>query len=132
MSEKAPDHIRARISYPISEWKEIVKSVEAAFSGAGPDYTIQAHAGSGICLANLLVDKKDSEEMERTVITVNSLLGRCRSVGGNMVIERSPAGVKEKLKIWGEPGSDFVVMKRVKDQIDPSGIMSPGRFMGGL
>jgi FAD/FMN-containing dehydrogenase len=34
--------------------------------------------------------------------------------------------------MWGEIGSDFVVMKRLKDQLDPTGIMSPGRFVEGL
>ncbi len=132
LAEKAPDHIRARINYPISEWKGVIESAETSFSGADLGYTIQAHAGSGICLINLLVDKEDSEEMDRTVITLNSLLGDCRNVRGNMVIERAPAEVKERFKIWGETGSDFVVMKRVKNQIDPAGIMSPGRFIGGL
>jgi FAD/FMN-containing dehydrogenase len=34
--------------------------------------------------------------------------------------------------MWGEVGSDFVVMKRLKDRLDPAGIMSPGRFVEGL
>jgi len=63
---------------------------------------------------------------------MNSLLARCREVGGNLVIEGAPTEVKDRLKIWGEAGSDFVVMRRIKEQIDPSGIMSPGRFVGGL
>ncbi|MCD4715137.1 MAG: FAD-binding oxidoreductase [Desulfobacterales bacterium] len=132
LAGKAPGHIRARINYPISEWRGVIESAEIAFSGADLDYTIQTHAGSGICLANLLVDKEDSEGMDRAVITLNSLLGHCLRVGGNLVVERAPAGVKERLKVWGEAGSDFVVMKRVKDQIDPAGVMSPGRFIGGL
>jgi len=70
--------------------------------------------------------------MDRGVHAINSLLARCREVGGNLIIEGAPAEVKERLKIWGESGSDFVVMKRIKEQIDPSGIMSPGRFVGGL
>jgi glycolate oxidase FAD binding subunit len=130
--EKAPGHIRARINYPISEWRGVVGFAEAAFSDADLDYTIQAHAGSGICLTNLLVDKEDSEGINTTVTALESLLGHCRRVGGNLVIERAPAGVKRRLKVWGEAGSDFVVMKRVKDQIDPAGVMSPGRFIGGL
>ncbi len=132
LAVKAPGHIRARINYPISDWRGVIESAEIAFSGADLDYTIQAHAGSGICLSNLLVDKEDPEGMDRAVITLNSLLGHCRRVGGNLVIERAPAGVKGRLNIWGEAGSDFVVMKRVKDQIDPAGVMSPGRFIGGL
>ena len=132
LAEKASGLVRARINYPISEWGGVIESAESAFSGADLDFTIQAHAGSGICLANLLVDKDDSEGMERAVMTLNSLLDDCRRVAGNLVVERVPTGVKERLKIWGEVGPDFVVMKRIKDQIDPAGVMSPGRFVGGL
>ncbi|MCP4669411.1 MAG: FAD-binding oxidoreductase, partial [Deltaproteobacteria bacterium] len=31
-----------------------------------------------------------------------------------------------------ETGSDIVLMKRLKDQIDPAGVMCPGRFVGGM
>jgi glycolate oxidase FAD binding subunit len=70
--------------------------------------------------------------MGKAVETITSLLARCREVEGNMIIESAPPEMKGRLKIWGEVGSDFLPMKRIKDQIDPSGIMSPGRFVGGL
>ena len=124
--------IKARLNYPISDWKGIVESAEMILSRANLDHTIQVHAGSGICMTNLLVDRNDAESTDRAVEAMNILVARCREVEGNLVIQSAPAEVKGRLKIWGEIGSDFVVMKRIKEQIDPSGIMSPGRFIGGL
>jgi glycolate oxidase FAD binding subunit len=63
---------------------------------------------------------------------MGQLLGRCQKMDGNLVIQSAPTQVKGRLKMWGEIGSDFVVMKRLKDRLDPNGIMSPGRFVEGL
>jgi glycolate oxidase FAD binding subunit len=80
----------------------------------------------------LLIDKKDTAATDKAVAALGQLLGRCREVDGNLIIQSAPADVKNKLKIWGEIGSHFVVMKRLKNQLDPTGIMSPGRFVEGL
>jgi FAD/FMN-containing dehydrogenase len=132
LAERDADLVKAKLNYPISEWRGIVESVKDTLSDADLDYTLQVHAGNGICLLRLLVSRNDVEAMDRGMRAMNSLLARCREKGGNLVIEDAPTEVKDRLKIWGEAGSDFVVMKRIKEQIDPSGIMSPGRFVGGL
>ncbi len=124
--------IKVKLNYPLSEWKGIVESAEELLADARIDYTLQAHAGSGICLINLLIDQRDGAIMEKATHALDHLLTQCRGVEGNLVIQQAPTAIKERLKVWGEAGSDFVVMKRIKSQIDPSGIMSPGRFVGGL
>ena len=132
LADRGADLVKTKLNYPISEWRGIAESVEKTFSHADLDYTLQIHAGNGICLPRLLILPNDVEAMDRGIYAINSLLARCREVGGNLVVEGAPAEVKDRLKIWGETGSDFVVMKRIKEQIDPSGIMSPGLFVGGL
>jgi len=132
LADRESDLIKTRLNYPISEWRGIAEVVEKTFSDADLDYTLQIHAGNGICLPRLFILPNDVEAMSRGIYAVNSLLARCREVGGNLVVEGAPTEVKDRLKIWGETGSDFVIMKRIKEQIDPSGIMSPGRFVGGL
>ena len=87
---------------------------------------------NGICLTGLLIDQKDAASTDKAVEAMGRLLAQCREFDGNLVIQSAPADIKGKLKMWGEIGSDFVVMKRLKDQLDPTGIMSPGRFVGGL
>ena len=49
-----------------------------------------------------------------------------------MVMECAPAGLKQKLDPWGSPRGDFVLMKRIKENVDPLGVLNPGRFLGGL
>ncbi|MBW2428287.1 MAG: FAD-binding oxidoreductase [Deltaproteobacteria bacterium] len=132
LDKKFSGFIKAKLNYPLSLGKNIIETGESIFSRANLDYIFQTHAGSGICITGLLIDHKDTVATNKAVEAIGQLLGRCRAVDGNLVIQSAPAAVKGKLKMWGEVGSDFVVMKRLKDRLDPAGIMSPGRFVEGL
>ncbi len=51
---------------------------------------------------------------------------------GNLIVEAAPRALKEKVSVWGRPRSDTVVMRRLKEKIDPAGVLNPGRFVGGI
>ena len=132
LDKKFSGLIKAKLNYPLSLGKNIIETGESIFAQANLDYIVQTHAGNGICFTGLLIDHKDTAATDKAVEAMGQLLGRCRKIDGNLVIQSAPAEVKGKLKMWGETGSDFVVMKRLKDRLDPTGIMSPGRFVEGL
>ncbi|HEV2690124.1 MAG TPA: FAD-binding oxidoreductase [Bryobacteraceae bacterium] len=48
------------------------------------------------------------------------------------VIEFAPAGVRESTELWPEPGSDFAMMKKIKEMFDPHGLLNRGRLYGRL
>ncbi|MGZ5437272.1 MAG: FAD-linked oxidase C-terminal domain-containing protein [Pyrinomonadaceae bacterium] len=48
--------------------------------------------------------------------------------GGSLIVERAPVEVKRELDAWGSFGSAGEVMKRIKQQLDPESVLSPGRF----
>jgi glycolate oxidase FAD binding subunit len=48
------------------------------------------------------------------------------------VVESSPFSIKKKVDVWGKRKDDYLVMRRLKKQIDPAGILNPGRFVGGI
>ena len=52
--------------------------------------------------------------------------------GGSLSVLRCPSEVKSKLDVWGSPGDALPVMKSVKAQFDPAGVLNPGRFIGGI
>ena len=51
---------------------------------------------------------------------------------GNLVVESCPLSLKQKVDVWGQPRGDYQIMRRLKGQIDPEGILNPGRFAGGI
>jgi len=53
--------------------------------------------------------------------------------GGSAVVERAPATLKAGLDAWGPaPPGAFALMERLKREVDPLGVLNPGRFVGGL
>jgi len=48
------------------------------------------------------------------------------------VVERCSPELKQRVDVFGEPPPAFELMHRVKQQFDPKGILSPGRFVGRL
>ena len=124
--------ISAQLNYPISEWKKILEFVKDTLSTRNIEYGILAHSGNGVCLVNLLMDKGDSEVMKNGVEAIRALLAQCHEAGGNLAVQGAPTNVKKDLPVWGETRPDFIVVKRIREQLDPSGIMSHGRFVGGL
>jgi glycolate oxidase FAD binding subunit len=49
---------------------------------------------------------------------------------GSLVTVRPPAIAE--LDAWGNSGDALGLMKAVKRQFDPQGILNPGRFVGGI
>jgi len=132
LRETFPNVIRAKLNYPISEWKHIFEFVENRLSPGKIEHAILTHAGSGICSIHLLWDQDNNGSSDHAVEAMGQLLAHCREAGGNLVIQSAPGDLKKRLNIWGESGSDFILMKQIKEQVDPLGILSPGRFIGGL
>lgn len=60
------------------------------------------------------------------------LLARLRqkaeSLGGSLVLENAPAEIRNDFDSWGSFGSAMELMKRVKQQLDPENLLSPGRM----
>jgi glycolate oxidase FAD binding subunit len=34
--------------------------------------------------------------------------------------------------VWDDPGPSLRIMQRIKAQLDPNGLLNPGRFVGGI
>ena len=61
---------------------------------------------------------------------IGALRERVAALGGAVVVEsRSPI---DGVDPWGPTGDAFEVMRGLKEQYDPRGILNPGRYVGGL
>ncbi|MDG2308435.1 MAG: FAD-binding oxidoreductase [Candidatus Binatia bacterium] len=56
--------------------------------------------------------------------------------GGCLVVERANAADKQTLSeiggVWGDAGSGLPLMRGLKEAFDPTALLSPGRFVGGI
>ncbi len=65
-----------------------------------------------------------------------SLVSRLRAglapLDGTCVVEHVAPRAKAGLDVWGDVGPVLPLMRRLKDELDPRGILNPGRYVGGI
>jgi glycolate oxidase FAD binding subunit len=63
---------------------------------------------------------------------VEDLRKKLESRGGSLVILRCPLEIKSKIDVWGSAGDALPLMRSIKAQFDRTGVLNPGRFVGGI
>jgi FAD/FMN-containing dehydrogenase len=48
------------------------------------------------------------------------------------VLLKGTPTLRQKVDVWGSVGTSLPLMKRIKEQFDPCGILNCGRFVGGI
>jgi glycolate oxidase FAD binding subunit len=51
---------------------------------------------------------------------------------GHVVLFAAPPADKEGIDVWGPPPPTLSIMREIKRQFDPNGLLNPGRFIGGI
>lgn len=74
----------------------------------------------------------DDAETEQTANFLSSLRTFLAPTGGTAVLLNASRMLKRKVNIWGDCGSSLPLMRRIKEQFDPQGILNCGRFVGGI
>ncbi|MGC2733946.1 MAG: FAD-binding oxidoreductase [Candidatus Acidiferrales bacterium] len=88
--------------------------------------------GVGVIYFALLPAERDEVTEVRTATATDAIGVACAELGGHSTIPSCPAEWKSKLKVWGLPRADFAQMQKLKRVFDPQGVLSPGRFVGGI
>ena len=87
----------------------------------GLDYELIGRAGAGVFLARVGGDA----DAQASVLT--DLRARIRPLSGSAVLVRTSDELKSRVDVWGPIGDGFAVMRAIKRQFDPNGILNPGR-----
>lgn len=88
---------------------------------------VQAHAGNGVVVGHLSDETRDAAAADRLLTPLRE---RAEASGGQLVIDRCETGWHECLQLWGRRRGDWELMQSVKDQLDPEGLLCPGRGVG--
>jgi glycolate oxidase FAD binding subunit len=97
---------------------------------AGLAVALAAHAGVGVVEAVLAGGEgADATRVSDVLIEWRTLV---RAAGGQALVESAPLAIKERVPVWDDLGPALRIMQRIKSQLDPSGLLNPGRFAGGI
>ena len=122
-----------KASLPIAASEEFLDRAEREAQGEGWLAIGLAQPGVGVVEVGLT---PNPESRTPNPDCRPGLIGRLRHIahdlGGSLAVTRCPAELKPALDVWGPPGDDFEVMRKLKAAWDPKGTLSPGRFMGGI
>lgn len=90
-----------------------------------------AHAGVGV-LSGALFSRREPQELEPVAAVVGEWRALARAAGGHAVLETAPLALKAQVPVWDDPGAAGRIMQRIKAQLDPRGILNPGRLFAGI
>ena len=109
---------------------DVMEQGSAIAQRAGLGAALAAHAGVGVVEAVLAGGASaDATKISEVLTEWRRIV---RRAGGQAVIESAPLAVKERVPVWDDPAPALRMMLRIKSQLDPNGVLNPGRFVGGI
>ncbi len=115
----------ARIATLASHLAPTVAELERAL---GADAAVWGSAAVGTLFA-----ASRSRAVGQLQAAVAALREFCGSLGGSVTLLRAPADVRSAVDPWGPVAPDaLALMRRIKDEFDPTRALNPGRFVGQL
>jgi glycolate oxidase FAD binding subunit len=125
--------LRVRLGVPPSQVHRTMEATTQALRRIAPGVSIIGDCGMGLVTLSLDLDGPDVGTIERDLLpALRHVRNLATELAGYAVIESAPPTVKSLLEVWGPTPSSFALLKALKQRFDPSDILSPGRFIGGL
>jgi len=123
-----PDKINEDIVVPRSRIPDMVRKIAALKEKTGLTMVSFGHAGDGNIHFNIMLDKKNQEELKKAEAAVDALFEYTLALGGTISGEHG-VGITKAPYIAKEIGAlELRLMKKIKKLFDPNGILNPGKI----
>jgi glycolate oxidase FAD binding subunit len=132
--EAVPQAAIFRIGVLPTAMAALLAELKSAASRSGVDL-ISLTRASGMAYVAILPKEGDDAAIPASSKAVQDVFQICGTSGINAsaMLEYCPLEIKlAEPGVWGPPRPDFGLMRRVKNSFDPGGVLSPGRFAGGI
>jgi glycolate oxidase FAD binding subunit len=109
---------------------ESVTGLERALTDVAPSATL---AVTGSAVVGALRAELTGAGLEEATAFVSRARALVEPVAGSVIIDRAPIAVRRAVDPWGPVAPEpLALMRALKKEFDPDGILNPGRFVGGL
>ena len=113
-----------KVSVLPAELAETLSLIERLAGKRG--YVAAGRAGAGVFLVRI------AEDVQLQKRVIDGLRDALQIGQGSAVLVKGSPELRTHVDVWGPMGDGLAVMKAVKQQFDPAGILAPGRGPGGL
>ena len=123
-----PDKINEDIVVPRSRIPDMVRRIEALKEKTGLTMVSFGHAGDGNIHFNIMLDKKNKDDLKKAEAAIDTLFEYTLDLGGTISGEHG-VGITKAPYIAKEIGpAELNLMKKIKKIFDPNGILNPGKI----
>ena len=127
LARRRPNKLGEDVCVPVSQIPAMIRRVREIAAKYDLPIPLFGHAGDGNLHPNILCDRRDREEIARVREAAREIFEAAVSLGGTLSGEHG-IGVLKKQFMELDLGADaLTLMRRIKDAIDPEGIMNPGK-----
>lgn len=116
------------VCLPISELAGAVKDARSAVEQSGLEGGIVGHVGDGNYHILLMINVDDPNDIEKATIVNERIVGYALARGGTCTGEHGVGVGKQKYQKQEHDGA-LVVMQKIKQALDPDGILNPGKII---
>lgn len=128
LARRRPNKLGEDIAVPRSAIPEMARRVRAIATKYALEIPLFGHIGDGNLHPNILCDRRDPDEMARVTRAAREIFESAVELGGTLSGEHG-IGLLKKQFMELDLGTDAIaLMHRIKDAIDPNGIMNPGKI----
>jgi glycolate oxidase len=117
------------LAVPLSEIPRTVRRAREIGAELGIAVIFYGHFGDGNVHSAILIDPDDADEVRRADELADRLHRLAIEVGGTVTGEHGTGAVRARY-MRAEHGAALDVMKRIKNELDPKGILNPGKLYG--
>ncbi len=122
-----PNKLGEDISVPRSAIPAMVRAVQAIAERHQLLIPQFGHIGDGNLHPNILCDLRDRDEMDRVRLAARAIFSTATELGGTLSGEHGIGRLKLEFLASGIDPAAQSLMQRIRDQVDPRGLINPGK-----
>lgn len=123
-----PGKINEDVTVPRTQIPALVRFIRSLAEKYRLTIVNFGHAGDGNIHTNIMLDRKDSDELKRAEKAVEELFRKVLDLGGTLSGEHGIGITKSPFFQWEVGDEGFEAMWRIKKALDPLNILNPGKM----
>ena len=129
MSRARPNCVTEDVTVPVSKVPEMIREIVAIGRKYELVIGVLAHAGDGNMHPLILTDRRNEDEWKRTEDAIRDIFVKGIELGGVLSGEHGIGMAKDQFLDLVMSKETRQFMKKIKDAVDPKGILNPGKFV---